>query len=118
VNKNNRELDKTGISKVYVGCDWLLSSLISGLFSLGKVRTDTVKRISRELLRRFPDRFTGEFESDKQMVNDLVITPSKRLRNRIAGYITRLKMVEAERAAATQVAAEGEPPPFDMGNEQ
>lgn len=104
-------------SKVYVGCDSLMSNSISGLFSLGKVRTDTVKRISRELIRRFPDRFTGEFESDKEMVNDLVITPSKRLRNRIAGYITRLKMVEAERAAATEVAAEGEPPPLDMGNE-
>ena len=68
---------------------------------MGKVRTDTVKRISRELLKRFPDRFTGDFESDKQVVNELVTTPSKRLRNRIAGYITRLKIVEAERAAAT-----------------
>jgi small subunit ribosomal protein S17e len=84
-----------------------MSSSVSELFSLGKVRTDTVKRISRELLRRFPDRFTGDFESDKQVVNDLVTTPSKRLRNRIAGYITRLKMVEAERAAATEVAVEG-----------
>ena len=73
---------------------------------LGKVRTDTVKRTSRELLKRFPERFTGEFESDKQAVNDLVITQSKRLRNRIAGYVTRLKVVEADRIAATQVAAE------------
>jgi small subunit ribosomal protein S17e len=73
---------------------------------LGKVRTDTVKRISRELLRRFPDRFEGEFETDKQAVNELVTTPSKRLRNRIAGYITRLKVVEAERLAATQETAE------------
>jgi small subunit ribosomal protein S17e len=114
----NRQLDATNISKVYVRCDLLMSNSISGLFSLGKVRTDTVKRISRELLKRFPDRFTGDFESDKQNVNDLVITPSKRLRNRIAGYITRLKMVEAERAAATQVAVEGaEGPPSDMGPE-
>ena len=74
---------------------------------LGKVRTDTVKRASRELIRRFPERFTGEFESDKQAVNDLVITESKRLRNRIAGYVTRLKVVEEERIAATQEAAEG-----------
>ena len=73
---------------------------------MGKVRTETVKRISRELLRRFPDRFEGEFESDKQGVNELVTTPSKRLRNRIAGYITRLKVVEAERIAATQEASE------------
>ena len=77
---------------------------------MGKVRTDTVKRASRELIRRFPERFAGNFESDKQAVNELVITPSKRLRNRIAGYVTRLKVVEAERAAATQVATEGEAP--------
>jgi len=83
---------------------------------LGKVRIETVKRISRELLRRYPERFTGEFESDKEAVNELVVTESKRLRNRIAGYITRLKVVEAERAAATQVSeevAEPEEPSFE-----
>jgi small subunit ribosomal protein S17e len=78
----------------------------SELLSLGKVRTETVKRVSRELLKRFPERFSGDFESDKQAVNDLVSTQSKRLRNRIAGYVTRLKVVEAERIAATQIAAE------------
>jgi small subunit ribosomal protein S17e len=95
-----------------------LSNSVSGLFNLGKVRTDTIKRISRELVRRFPDRFTGEFESDKQMVNELVTTPSKRLRNRIAGYITRLKMVEAERLAATEAVTESSDfPEPDMGTE-
>jgi small subunit ribosomal protein S17e len=85
---------------------------------LGKVRTDTVKRTSRELIRRFPERFTGEFESDKEAVNDLVVTQSKRLRNRIAGYVTRLKVVEAERFAATQVATEGgEPAPDEIPEE-
>lgn len=73
---------------------------------MGKVRTETVKRVSRELLRKYPERFAGDFESDKAVVNDLVITSSKRLRNRIAGYITRLKVVEAERVAATQMADE------------
>lgn len=73
---------------------------------MGKVRTDTVKRTSREVLRRFPERFAGDFESDKQAVNELVSTQSKRLRNRIAGYVTRLKVVEAERAAATEVSTE------------
>jgi small subunit ribosomal protein S17e len=84
---------------------------------LGKVRTDTVKRTSRELIRRFPDRFKGEFESDKEAVNDLVTTQSKRLRNRIAGYVTRLKVVEAERIAATQEASEGSEPAPDVVEE-
>jgi len=87
-----------------------MSAPASGLFGLGKVRIQAVKRVSRELLRRYPDRFTGQFESDKQAVNELVVTQSKRLRNRIAGYITRLKVVEAERAAATQVAEEATEP--------
>jgi len=84
---------------------------------LGKVRIETVKRVSRELLRRYPERFTGEFEPDKQAVNELVVTQSKRLRNRIAGYVTRLKVVEAERAAATQVTEEA-PEPEDPGLEE
>jgi len=91
-----------------------MSIFILGLFELGKVRIDVVKRTSRELIRRYPDRFTGDFESDKQAVNELVVTPSKRLRNRIAGYVTRLKVVEAERAAATEVP-EVEPEPTDPG---
>jgi small subunit ribosomal protein S17e len=80
------------------------------LLTLGKVRTETVKRVSRELVRRFPDRFKGDFEADKAAVNELVDTRSKRLRNRIAGYVTRLKVVEAERIAATQQASESPEP--------
>jgi small subunit ribosomal protein S17e len=96
-----------------------MSNSAQGLLQLGKVRTDTVKRTSRELLRRFPDHFTGDFEADKLSVNQLVTTDSKRLRNRIAGYVTRLKVVEAERAAATQVAADGaDSGPDDSGPDE
>ena len=79
----------------------------SELLSFGKVRIETVKRAARELLKRFPDRFTGEFEADKQAVNQLVTTQSKRLRNLIAGYVTRLKVIEAQRKAATEFTAGG-----------
>jgi small subunit ribosomal protein S17e len=116
--ENLRNHMGTLFSKVYVTCAVVLSCFTQELSSLGKVRTDTIKRISRELVRRFPDRFAGEWEADKENVNQLVTTQSKRLRNRIAGYVTRLKVVEAERAAATQVAAEGsesgEPAPSDV----
>jgi small subunit ribosomal protein S17e len=105
--------DRTSISKVYV--ETSVQEFEIERLDLGKVRTDTVKRTSRELIKRYPERFTGDFESDKQAVNDLVTTQSKRLRNRIAGYVTRLKVVEAERIAATQAAAEGsEPAPEDV----
>ncbi len=102
----SRHLNRTIISKVYVECDLLMSGSISELLRLGKIRIDTVKRTSREVLRRFPEHFTGIWESDKQAVKQLVSTQSKRMRNRIAGYVTRLKVIEAERAVATQVSDE------------
>jgi small subunit ribosomal protein S17e len=48
----------------------------------GKVRT--------ELVKRFPDKFTTDFETNKKLVESLTNISSTKLRNRIAGYITRL----------------------------
>ena len=56
----------------------------------GKVRTELVKRIARELVKRFPDKFTTDFETNKKLVESLTNISSKNLRNRVAGYITRL----------------------------
>jgi len=57
---------------------------------LGKVRPKRVKRIARELITRFPDRFTADFEANKKSVEAVTEISSPRLRNRIAGYVTRL----------------------------
>ena len=42
------------------------------------------------IIVRFPDRFTADFELNKKLVDTLTEASSIRLRNRIAGYITRL----------------------------
>lgn len=57
---------------------------------MGKVRTERVKRVSRELVRRFPDRFSMDFQSNKEALDAAAGIYSKKLRDRIAGYITRL----------------------------
>ncbi len=57
---------------------------------MGKVRTKVVKRTAKEMLERFPDKFGPDFEVNKQALIEVADIPSKRLRNRIAGYITRL----------------------------
>jgi len=67
---------------------------------LGKVRPERVKKVARELLERFPEKFTTNFESNKKLVESLTNISSTRLRNRIAGYITRLLTI----AQAPQVA--------------
>ena len=57
---------------------------------MGKVRTEHVKRMARELVERFPDKFTTDFENNKKLVNALTNISSTKLRNRISGYATRL----------------------------
>ncbi|NIU38401.1 30S ribosomal protein S17e [Candidatus Bathyarchaeota archaeon] len=57
---------------------------------MGKVRPERVKKIARELVKRYPDKFTTDFEDNKKLVESFVKISSTKLRNRIAGYITRL----------------------------
>ena len=57
---------------------------------MGKVRTEKVKRIAHELIRRHPTKFTINFDENKKIVISLANIPSSKLRNRIVGYITRL----------------------------
>ncbi len=62
--------------------------------SLGKVRPAYIKRTARKLLQLYPDKFTDDFEHNKKVVTELTIVDSKRVRNRIAGYITRLVKIK------------------------
>jgi small subunit ribosomal protein S17e len=76
---------------------------------LGKVRTEIVKRTARDLMQRYPEKFTADFEANKKAVSEVFGLNQKRLRNRVAGYATRLKRVEEARnalAATTEVAEE------------
>jgi small subunit ribosomal protein S17e len=57
---------------------------------LGKVRTEQVKRIARQLLDRYPSKFTTDFENNKKLVTELTNISSTKLRNRVAGYAARL----------------------------
>ncbi len=57
---------------------------------MGRIRTVFVKRIARELLQRYSDRFSSDFENNRKQVDELLPTLSKSTRNRIAGYISSL----------------------------
>ena len=56
---------------------------------MGSVRTEHIKRTARELVKRFPDKFSHDFESNKRMVDMLIHGGTTKVRNQIAGYITR-----------------------------
>ena len=76
---------------------------------MGKVRIAAVKKVARELVERYPEKFTTNYESNKVVLADLVDSKTKRLRNRVVGYVTRLKIVEGRRAAApTEIVQESD----------
>ncbi len=57
---------------------------------MGRIKTLQIKRITHELMGLHADKFTDNYEKNKEIVNGLISTPSKKLRNAIAGYVTRL----------------------------
>jgi small subunit ribosomal protein S17e len=68
---------------------------------------DRVRRISEELLDRFPDGFGTDFQKNKERLDQLAVVRSKMLKNRIAGYITKA-LVKKESEEAEQAAPEEE----------
>jgi len=46
-----------------------------------------VKKLSTELLNRYPDKFNVDFQQNKKIVDEVAKVKSKELRNQIAGYI-------------------------------
>jgi small subunit ribosomal protein S17e len=56
---------------------------------MGRIRPTYIKRVSIELLNKYPQAFNRDFENNKEMVNNLTDENTKKMRNRIAGYITR-----------------------------
>lgn len=57
---------------------------------MGRVRTKTVKKSSRQVIERYYSRMTLDFHTNKKVLEEVAIIPSKRLRNKIAGFSTHL----------------------------
>ena len=72
---------------------------------MGNVRTEQIKRTAKELIKRFPDKFSNDFENNKHLVNSLVQGGTPKVLNQIAGYITRF--VAAEQRQLQEETSEG-----------
>lgn len=58
------------------------------VFVQGRVRTKTVKKAARVLVEKYYIRLTHDFQTNKKIAEEVAIIPSKRLRNKIAGFAT------------------------------
>jgi small subunit ribosomal protein S17e len=59
-----------------------------------------IKRHSTELLEKYPDKFTTDFEENKKTILSLAVIRSKILRNKMAGHITSKLKREADQEKA------------------
>uniref|UniRef100_A0A7J2TLJ7 Small ribosomal subunit protein eS17 n=1 Tax=Archaeoglobus fulgidus TaxID=2234 RepID=A0A7J2TLJ7_ARCFL len=56
---------------------------------MGTVKPSYIKVIATELMKKYPEIFTSNFDENKKLVSQLTNIRSKTIRNRVAGYITR-----------------------------
>ena len=57
---------------------------------MGNIRTADIKKASFQLIEIYPDKFSRDFEQNKKGVNEANLNSTKMIRNKVAGYITRI----------------------------
>jgi small subunit ribosomal protein S17e len=57
---------------------------------MGRIKTKLAKRVALKLVREYRSQLKDNFEDNKKIVDELAEVPSHKIRNIIAGYITRI----------------------------
>jgi len=57
---------------------------------MGRVRTKTVKKAARLIVEKYYPKLTVDFQTNKRICSEVAVIPTKRLRNKIAGFVTHL----------------------------
>jgi small subunit ribosomal protein S17e len=61
------------------------------LACLGKIYDSKIKGIARMLLLKYGDRFKDDYRANKEALKKIAKFRSKKLLNKVAGYITSVK---------------------------
>ena len=57
---------------------------------MGRVRTKTIKKSARIVIEKYYPRLTLDFQTNKRLTEEVALLPSKKMRNKVAGYVTHL----------------------------
>lgn len=77
---------------------------------MGKLLSKSIKNKADTLLELYKEKFNDNFENNKRMFNEFKIPYSKKVRNLLIGYITRL-IVQQKKLQALQAKALQPPAP-------
>lgn len=63
---------------------------------MGRIKTLPIKRVTAEIFEKYKDKFTSDYEKNKELLKSIAELKSKKIRNVITGYLTRLEKKNAE----------------------
>ncbi len=58
---------------------------------MGRIKTKLSKAVTHKMIAAHEDKLTTDFNQNKKLVSELTDVSSKKIRNVVAGYITRIK---------------------------
>ncbi len=65
---------------------------------MGRVKSTAIKSLARDIVSEHGDKFTGKFDKNKEVIKKVREIESKKVRNVVAGYITKEKTREIKNA--------------------
>ena len=57
---------------------------------MGQVKNVFIKHLAKSLIEKYPDKFTKDFEKNKEELDKLIELESKKIRNKVAGYLAHI----------------------------
>ena len=54
---------------------------------MGQVKNVFIKHLTKRLIEKYPDKFTKNFDKNKEELDKLIRLESKKIRNMVAGYL-------------------------------
>lgn len=62
---------------------------------MGRIRIKTIKSVGKKIIQMFPDKISSEFQQNKAKLPEMAQIGSKKLRNKIAGYLVALNKAKS-----------------------
>ncbi len=63
---------------------------------MGRIKTKMMRRLTFDVMKVAKEQLNTNFEDNKKVVTPLLGDAGKKIRNRVAGYATRLMKVKEE----------------------
>jgi small subunit ribosomal protein S17e len=56
---------------------------------MGRIKSTAIKNLARDILEEHGDKFSTDFEKNKKLIEGIRSIESKKIKNVVAGYITK-----------------------------